>query len=75
MTQSIDRDERLLRSASCIIALSQNLNVRNAAVHVLGDLLGSVAAIAAAALMLLFDRAYADPPLAVGIAASLSRGA
>ncbi len=54
---------------------SQNLNVRGAALHVLGDLLGSVAAIAAAVLVLMFDWAYADPLLAVGIAAILSRGA
>ena len=54
---------------------SDNLNVRSAALHVLGDLLGSVAAIAAAVLVLLFDWMYADPLLAVGIAAILSRGA
>ena len=54
---------------------SQNLNVRSAALHVLGDLLGSVAAIAAAVLVLLFDWVYADPLLALGIAAILSRGA
>lgn len=54
---------------------SQNLNVRSATLHVLGDLLGSVAAIAAAVLVLLFDWVYADPLLAVGIAAILARGA
>lgn len=54
---------------------SQNLNVRSAALHVLGDLLGSVAAIAAAVLVLLFDWVYADPLLALGIAAILARGA
>ncbi len=54
---------------------SQNLNVQSAALHVLGDLLGSVAAIAAAVLVLLFDWVYADPLLAIGIAAILSRGA
>ena len=54
---------------------SDNLNVQSAALHVLGDLLGSVAAIAAAALVLLFDWVYADPLLAVGIAAILARGA
>ena len=54
---------------------SNNLNVRSAALHVLGDLLGSVAAITAAVLILLFDWVYADPLLAVGIAAILSRGA
>ena len=54
---------------------SQNLNVRSAALHVLGDLLGSVAAIVAAMLVLMFDWRYADPLLAVAIAAILSRGA
>ncbi len=54
---------------------SQNLNVRSAALHVLGDLLGSVAAIVAAVIVLVFDWVYADPLLAVGIAAILSRGA
>ena len=54
---------------------SQNLNVQSAALHVLGDLLGSVAAIAAAVVVLIFDWVYADPLLAVGIAAILSRGA
>lgn len=54
---------------------SQNLNVQSAALHVLGDLLGSVAAIVAAIVVLIFDWAYADPLLAVGIAAILSRGA
>ncbi len=54
---------------------SENLNVQSAALHVLGDLLGSVAAIVAAVVVLIFDWAYADPLLAVGIAAILSRGA
>jgi len=54
---------------------SNNLNVQSAALHVLGDLLGSVAAIAAAVLVLLFDWVYADPLLAVGIAVILARGA
>ena len=54
---------------------SDNLNVQSAALHVLGDLLGSVATIAAAVLVLLFDWVYADPLLAVGIAGILARGA
>ncbi len=54
---------------------SENLNVQSAALHVLGDLLGSVAAIVAAVVVLIFDWVYADPLLAVGIAAILSRGA
>ena len=54
---------------------SHNLNVRSAALHVLGDLLGSVAAMAAAACVLLFGWLYADPLLAIVIAAILVRGA
>ena len=54
---------------------SDNLNVRSAALHVLGDLLGSVAAMAAAACVLLFGWLYADPILAIVIAAILVRGA
>jgi cobalt-zinc-cadmium efflux system protein len=38
-----------------------NLNVRSAFLHVLGDLLGSVGAIAAALLILFFDWRLADP--------------
>ena len=54
---------------------SDNLNVRSAALHVLGDLLGSVAAMAAAGCVLLFGWLYADPILALVIAAILVRGA
>ncbi len=54
---------------------SDNLNVRSAALHVLGDLLGSVAAMAAAGCVLLFGWLYADPILALVIAAILIRGA
>jgi cobalt-zinc-cadmium efflux system protein len=39
----------------------ENLNVRSAFLHVLGDLLGSVGAIAAALLILFFDWRMADP--------------
>ncbi|HJV16885.1 MAG TPA: cation diffusion facilitator family transporter [Bacillales bacterium] len=39
----------------------ENLNVRSAFVHVLGDLLGSVGAITAALLILFFDWRMADP--------------
>lgn len=38
-----------------------NLNIRSAFMHVLGDLLGSVGAIVAATLILLFDWNIADP--------------
>ena len=42
-----------------------NLNIRGAAVHVLGDLLGSVAAIAAAAVILLTGWTPIDPLLSM----------
>ena len=54
---------------------SGNLNVRSAALHVLGDLLGSCAAIAAALLVWLFEWYLADPILALVIIAILLRGA
>ncbi|MFP6796332.1 MAG: cation diffusion facilitator family transporter [Pseudomonadales bacterium] len=54
---------------------SGNLNVRSAALHVLGDLLGSCAAIAAAALVWLFEWYLADPILALVVVAILLRGA
>lgn len=54
---------------------SDNLNVRSAALHVLGDLLGSVAAMIAAGSVLLFGWLLADPILALVIAAILVRGA
>ena len=50
-------------------------NVRSAALHVLGDLLGSVAAILAALAVYLFGWLYADPILALLIVVILSRGA
>ncbi len=49
--------------------------VRSAALHVLGDLLGSAAAIIAALTVYLTGWLYADPLLAVVIAAILGRGA
>ncbi len=54
---------------------SNSTNVRSAALHVLGDLLGSVAAMLAAAAVYLFGWLYADPILALLIAVILSRGA
>ena len=54
---------------------SENLNVRSAALHVLGDILGSASAIAAAGIVLIFDWHYADPILAIVVAAILVRGA
>lgn len=52
-----------------------NLNIRSAALHVLGDLLGSVAAMASALAVLWFDWRFADPVLAAVIVAILARGA
>ena len=49
--------------------------VRSAALHVLGDLLGSVAAIAAALTVWFTGWPYADPLLALVIATILARGA
>jgi cobalt-zinc-cadmium efflux system protein len=54
---------------------SDSATVRSAALHVLGDLLGSVAAIVAALTVWLTGWPYADPLLAVAIAAILGRGA
>jgi len=54
---------------------SGNANVRSAALHVLGDLLGSAAAILAALLVYYFNWLYADPVLALAIVAILGRGA
>ena len=54
---------------------SANLNVRSAALHVLGDLLGSVAAIVAALAALWFDWRLADPILALLVVAILAHGA
>ena len=51
-----------------------NLNIRAALLHVIGDLLGSVAAIAAAGVILLTGWYYADPLLAFVVVAILLRG-
>jgi cobalt-zinc-cadmium efflux system protein len=48
---------------------SENLNIRAAFLHVLGDLLGSVGAITAALLVLLFGWSWADPVASVIVAA------
>ncbi|MEX2629208.1 MAG: cation diffusion facilitator family transporter [Tistlia sp.] len=52
-----------------------NLNVRGAALHVLGDLLGSVAAIAAAVIILLTGWMLADPLLSVLVVLLILRSA
>ena len=53
----------------------RSLNLRAASMHVLGDLLGSVAAIVATGTVLLTGWTYADPLLAFVIVAILLRGA
>lgn len=52
-----------------------NLNVRGAALHVLGDLLGSVAAIVAAGVILLSGWTPIDPILSVLVALLITRSA
>ncbi|MGE0255097.1 MAG: cation diffusion facilitator family transporter [Alphaproteobacteria bacterium] len=52
-----------------------NLNLRGAAVHVLGDMLGSVAALAAAAIVLTTGWTPADPILSIVVAAVVLRAA
>ena len=54
---------------------SGNLNVKSAALHVLGDLLGSFAAIAASLAVLFLGWLYVDPVLTLLIAFILFRGA
>ena len=54
---------------------SGSANIRSAMLHVLGDLLGSAAAILAALCVYLFGWLYADPILALVIIAILGRGA
>lgn len=52
-----------------------NATVRSAALHVLGDMLGSAAAVLSALVVWLTGWLYADPLLAVVIALILARGA
>lgn len=52
-----------------------NINLRGAAMHVMGDLLGSVAAIAASTIILLTGWNAADPLLSMLAAALILRGA
>lgn len=52
-----------------------NLNIRAAMLHVIGDLLGSVAAIAAAVIILATDWYIVDPVLSVLVAVIILRGA
>ncbi|MBK7361479.1 MAG: cation transporter [Micavibrio sp.] len=53
----------------------ENLNIRSAALHVMGDLLGSVAAIVAAAIILLTGWLPIDPILSVLVALLIVRSA
>lgn len=53
----------------------ENLNIRGAVLHVLGDLLGSVAAIAAAMIVLTTGWILADPILSVLVAILILRSA
>jgi cobalt-zinc-cadmium efflux system protein len=53
----------------------ENLNIRGAVLHVLGDLLSSVAAIAAAGVILLTGWTPIDPVLSVLVALLILRGA
>ncbi|WP_189585831.1 cation diffusion facilitator family transporter [Litorimonas cladophorae] len=52
-----------------------NLNIRGAVLHVLGDLLGSVAAIAAAVIILTTGWVLADPILSILVAVLILRSA
>jgi len=55
--------------------VKDNLNVRSAYLHVIGDALGSVGAIAAGLLMYFFDWYIADPIISVIVALLILRGA
>ena len=58
-----------------LLSHSNNLNLRAVAVHVLGDLLGSIAVITSAVLIWLFDWTYIDPVLSIAISVFLLRSA
>src|SRR5690606_10996945 len=53
----------------------ENLNMRSAALHVMGDLLGSTAAIVAAVVIMLTDWYPIDPLLSVLVALIILRSA
>ncbi len=55
--------------------VTDNLNLRSAYLHVLGDALGSVGAILAGALMYFYDWYIADPIVSVAVALLILRGA
>lgn len=54
---------------------ARNINMEGALLHVMGDLLGSVAAIIAAVLILLYDLRIADPLLSLLVAGLILRSA
>src|SRR5699024_2731010 len=53
--------------------VEENLNMRGAYLHVLGDMLGSIGAIAAALLIMFFGWGWADPLASVIVAALVLR--
>ncbi|WP_230986503.1 cation diffusion facilitator family transporter [Cohnella fermenti] len=55
--------------------VKNNINVKSAYLHVLGDALGSVGAIAAGILMSLFSWYWADPVISIIVALLILRGA
>ncbi|MCM3239216.1 cation diffusion facilitator family transporter [Heyndrickxia oleronia] len=55
--------------------IKNNVNLRSAYLHILGDALGSVGAIIAGALMLLFDWYIADPIISVIVALLILKSA
>jgi cobalt-zinc-cadmium efflux system protein len=55
--------------------VKDNVNLRSAYLHVLGDALGSVGAILAGAIMLLFDWYWADPIISVLVALLILKSA
>lgn len=55
--------------------VKENINVRSAYLHVIGDALGSVGAIIAGLLMLFFDWYIADPIISVIVAVLILKGA
>jgi cobalt-zinc-cadmium efflux system protein len=55
--------------------VKDNVNLRSAYLHVLGDALGSVGAILAGAIMLLFDWYWADPIISILVALLILKSA
>ncbi|TDQ59630.1 cobalt-zinc-cadmium efflux system protein [Mesocricetibacter intestinalis] len=54
--------------------MQHSMNMKSAYLHVLGDLLGSVGAIAAALLMIFFDWRWADPLISLLVALLIAKG-